>query len=68
VKLTRRELVVAAAGSVAAAQALAQAPAAQPQPARDFAKEARDNVQRNGETLANFGIPMATEPAFQFRA
>ena len=66
-KLTRRELVVAV-GSAAAVQALAQAPASQPQPARDFEKEARDNVRRNGETLAQFGIPMATEPAFQFKA
>jgi hypothetical protein len=67
VKLTRRELVVAA-GSAAAAKALAQAPASQPQGVRDFAKEAHDNVQRNGEKLAQFGIPMATEPAFQFKA
>ena len=59
-KLTRRELVIAA-GSVTAMQALAQAPATQPQ-------SARDDVQRNGETLAKFGIPMATEPAFQFKA
>ncbi|HEY4087386.1 MAG TPA: hypothetical protein VGM43_15685 [Bryobacteraceae bacterium] len=66
-KLTRRELVVAA-GSVAAAAAFAQTPPSQPQGARDFAKEARDNVQHNGETLAKFGIPMATEPAFQFKA
>jgi hypothetical protein len=69
VKLTRRELVVAA-GSVAAAKALAQAPAAPPQPPgpRDFAQEARDNLQRNGATLAKFVIPMAVEPAFQFKA
>jgi len=66
VKLTRRELVVA--GSVVAARALAQTPPSQPQGARDFAKEARDNVQHNGETLVKFGIPMATEPAFQFKA
>ena len=71
-KLTRRELVMAA-GSAAATVALAQTSPAQPQGARDFSdsdfnKEARDNVQRNGETLANFGIPMATEPAFQFKA
>ena len=65
-KLTRRELVVA--GSIAAAAALAQTPPSQPQGARDFAKEARDNVQHNGETLTKFGIPMATEPAFQFKA
>ncbi len=66
-KLTRRELVVAA-GAIGAAGALAQTPPTQPQGARDFAKEARDNVQHNGETLAKFGIPMATEPAFQFKA
>lgn len=66
-KLTRRELVVAA-GSAAAAKVLAQTPASQPQGVRDFAKEAHDNVQRNGETLAQFGIPIATEPAFQFKA
>ena len=65
-KLTRRELVVA--GSVAAAAALAQTPPSQPQGERDFAREARDNVQRNGELLAKFGIPMAVEPAFQFKA
>jgi hypothetical protein len=67
VKLTRRELVMAV-GSATAAAALAQTSPAQPQSPRDFAKEAHDNVQRNGETLANFGIPMATEPAFQFQA
>ena len=66
-KLTRRELVVVAA-SAAAASTLAQTPPAQPQGARDFAQEARDNVQHNGETLTKFGIPMATEPAFQFKA
>jgi hypothetical protein len=66
-KLTRRELVVAA-GSAAVTAAFAQTPPSQPQGERDFAKEARDNVQRNGETLAKFGIPMAVEPAFQFKA
>ena len=65
--LTRRELVIAA-GSAAAAKAFAQAPESQAPGARDFAKEARDNVERNGETLAKFGIPMAVEPAFQFKA
>jgi hypothetical protein len=64
VKLTRRELVVAA-GSAAAVTALAQTSATQP---RDFQKEARDDVRQHGETLENFGIPMATEPAFQFKA
>jgi hypothetical protein len=67
VKLTRRELVVVV-GSAAAAKAFAQTPASPAPAARDFAKEAHDNVQRNGETLAKFGIPMAVEPSFQFKA
>lgn len=64
-KLTRRQLVVAT-GSLAAARALAQSA---PQPTvADFAQQARDNVQRNGDALAKFAIPMSVEPAFQFKA
>jgi hypothetical protein len=62
-KLTRRELVIAAAGSVVAVNASAQTA-----PAQDFAKQARDRVQANADTLAKFEIPMSTEPAFQFKA
>jgi hypothetical protein len=61
VKLTRRQIVIAAAGSAAVAKALAQSTS-------DLEKTARDNVQRNADTLAKFAIPMATEPAFQFKA
>lgn len=64
-KLTRREMVVAAAGSAVAVQALAQAPVAAG--ARDFGKEARDSVQKNGDALTKFEIAMAVEPAFQFK-
>ena len=60
-KLTRRQIVIAAAGSAAIAKALAQSTS-------DLEKTARDNVQRNADTLAKFAIPMATEPAFQFKA
>jgi hypothetical protein len=67
-KLTRRELVVATAGSIAAVKALAQSSPAVPGAARDFGKEAHDAVQRNGEALTKFEIPMSTEPAFQFKA
>ncbi len=64
-KLTRRQLVTAVATSAVAANALAQAPAAGP---TDFAKQARDGVQRNADALAKFDIPFSTEPAFQFKA
>lgn len=65
-KLTRRQMVVAAAGSaVAASAALAQTPVAG---SRDFAKDARDSVQRNTDALTKFEIDMAVEPAFQFKA
>ncbi len=67
-KLTRRQLVVAATtGSAIAARALAAQAQAQTG-AADYAKLARDGVQRNGDTLAKFAIPMATEPPFRFKA
>jgi hypothetical protein len=75
-KLTRRQLVIAAAGSAFAANAAAQSAPTTPGPVTvtvppatpDFAKQARDNVQSNAAALAKFAIPMATEPAFQFKA
>jgi hypothetical protein len=52
----------------AAAAALAPKVKAQPAPpAGDATQQARDAWQRNSETLAKFEIPMATEPAFQFK-
>lgn len=60
-------MVAAAAGSAVAANALGQSPA--PAAAtHDFAKEARDNLQRNADTLSKFEIPVSTEPAFRFQA
>jgi hypothetical protein len=55
VKLTRRQLVVAAAAATnLVAQALSPAlPSAQ---------------QENADALAKFSVPMTTEPAFQFKA
>jgi|HubBroStandDraft_6_1064221.scaffolds.fasta_scaffold5327079_2 hypothetical protein len=73
-KLTRRQLVVGAAAGSVAANAMAQSSGAAAGGAlyapsvADFAKDARESVQRNGETLAKFVIPMSTEPAFQFKA
>jgi len=63
-KITRRELVAAAAGSLLAAPAQAQTPAA----SQDLNQAALDSHRRNSETLAQFDIPMSLEPAFQFRA
>lgn len=61
-KLTRRQLVIAAAAGSAALKASAQA---EPQTA---APAATDKVRQNAETLAKFAIPISTEPAFQFKA
>lgn len=77
-KLTRRQMVAVTAGSAVAVKAVAQsAPASSPDgvkalaqsaAAPDAGKAARDAVQRNADTLAKFGIPVSTEPAFQFKA
>jgi hypothetical protein len=73
VKLTRRQLAAAAAGSAVAVKALAQsAPAAPGQTARapggDSGKAAPGVMQRNADALAKFAIPVSTEPAFHFKA
>ena len=65
-KLTRRELAITAAG--AAAIAVQAESAAQTAPGDDLIKTVRATNARNSETLAKFEIPMATEPAFQFKA
>ena len=72
--LTRRELAAAAVAAMAAPSAESQTP----QPAADLAKTdlaktdmakvVYDANQRNSEALAKFEIPIATEPAFQFKA
>ena len=63
-KLTRRQLATALAPAVALADAAAQQPAA----ADDELQAARSRVKTTGETLAAQAVPMAVEPAFQFRA
>ncbi len=62
--LTRRELAAAAIAAVAAPSADAQTQ----QSASDLAKVVHDANQRNSEALTKFEIPIATEPAFQFKA
>jgi hypothetical protein len=62
-KMTRRQLAVAVVSATAMAQT-------QPTPANpaDELQAARERIKANGETLAQQLIPMATEPAFQFKA
>jgi alpha-beta hydrolase superfamily lysophospholipase len=64
-KMTRRNLAAALVSATAAA-------AQQPQPAfpaeSDLLKAARDRMQANVAALAATPLPMATEPAFQFKA
>jgi hypothetical protein len=63
-KLTRRTLATALVSATALA-------AQQPQPAAPVdsdLKTARDRLQANAAALAGTPIPMATEPAFQFKA
>jgi hypothetical protein len=62
-KLTRRKL---AAALVSATAVAAQQPQAAPAPADDL-KTARDRMQANAAALAATPLPMATEPAFQFK-
>lgn len=64
-KISRREIAMAVAGSALGAKASAQVAAT---PAPDIARAVRDTNRRNAETLAKVEIPVATEPSFQFRA
>ena len=69
-RMTRRQLGVAITAAAAAGIAAAQTPQA---PARgpeqeDLAKSAREAVTHNAQQLAKYEVPIATEPAFQFRA
>ena len=63
-KLTRRKLATALVSATALAVQQPQPAAA---PDTDL-KAARDRLQANAAALAGTPIPMATEPAFQFKA
>lgn len=64
-KLTRRELAaVVSVTAVAGAAAQTEPRAANP----DEFETARNRLTANGELLAQQEVPMATEPAFQFKA
>jgi hypothetical protein len=66
-KITRRKLAALAAAAVAAPPqtVIAQQPAAG---GEDLMKTKRDQMQANATALAAVKIPMAVEPAFQFKA
>ena len=62
-KLTRRKL----AAVLTSGAALAQTPPAPPASSDDLVQEARKRNQANAAALDREPIPMATEPAFQFK-
>ena len=65
-KLTRRQLTAAvSATAFTAASAQTPQPAAPP---ADALTAARDRIKANGDLLSRQRVPMATEPAFQFKA
>jgi hypothetical protein len=64
-KLTRRKLAAALVSATAlSAQQTQPAPPAAP----DDLQIARDRLKANAAALAATPLPMATEPAFQFKA
>jgi len=62
-KLTRRELAALAAAPLAA-----QEPPPQPQTPSEELKAPQERLRRTAGTLAKSTVPMATEPAFSFKA
>jgi len=65
-KLTRRKL----AATLVSATALSaqQTPPTPPAAPDDLLQTARDRLKANAAALAATPVPMATEPAFQFKA
>jgi hypothetical protein len=62
--LTRRKLAVVLTSGVA----LAQTPATPPQTPDELLQAARERNKANATALLAEPVPMATEPAFQFKA
>jgi hypothetical protein len=67
-RVTRRQLIVAAAASALAVKVAAQTPGPAPQSNQDFTQAAQESHRKNSMILASFPIPMSVEPAFQFKA
>lgn len=66
--LTRRQLAGALYAGAAIAQTPAAAPPAAPSTPATELQAAREQNQRNGESLAKVKIPIDTQPAFRFTA
>lgn len=63
--LTRRQLAALLAG---AAPLAAQTPAPKPETPAEELKAARERLRRNAQSISKVAVPMATEPAFSFKA
>jgi hypothetical protein len=68
-KLTRRELAAALASGVAvgAAQTESTGPSVPSTPQQEL-EAARERNRETAAALAGYAVPMAAEPAFQFKA
>ena len=70
-KFTRRKLAAALAPAVLASALRAQNPAPSadsPAGPGEELRIARERIRNNADALAKVKLPMATEPAFQFKA
>ncbi len=67
VKITRRRLAAVALGSTAAIRSAQPQAAATGQP-EDLNAAAKEQIRKNSEAMDKVDLPMATEPAFQFKA
>jgi hypothetical protein len=65
-RVTRRHVAATLLGSTSI---LAQAPPAQSKPSpQDLLATAREQIRKNAKRLTGHEIPMATQPAFVFKA
>lgn len=64
-RFSRRRMLALAGTTVALTSAKAQQP---PAPPADRLATARDDNRKSAEKLAQFQIPMSTEPSFVFKA
>jgi hypothetical protein len=67
-RITRRQLAAVALVSAAAGRIEGQTPAGPPPTADEDFKAAQQRIRDNSTLLAAVPVPMATEPAFQFKA
>jgi len=65
IKITRRKLAAVLVSGSALARTSAQAQTAAP---ADPLQAAKDRIKANSDALAKEQLPMAAEPAFQFKA